>query len=496
MGPIETPETPHAPPTNVAQLKLYFQPRGGCNEDDAGSNCSLLTYGWLKDNCLQGDTILFGLGTHPVRRGPDGPVQTGPDITDLLDSKSPQKLRAIFLSHAHTDEFEGVVRYLEHGYRLPPLYGDALTINIVQEKLRGRIHKGSWPEMHIMQPGEVVQVGAFSLEAVQMGHTLSGSGLVAKAGGAGVFFTGDFKLDQTMLTPKTDLARLEQMGRDKEIDVLLLDSTRADKLEELTPEAEIRENIRAIAAKHPTKRINVVLETGNAEALARAGWLAAEECRVYIHHGRTIEQRLCAMNKSSMDLPTLTGHENLIVASAGTQLAGKLGPSYVLNVMAGVNGEASSVFSRVCRGEYEHFKAGPEDVFIFSAQIRPWSALRIGENLRALRDQGVEHIYLNGPENPKTDESGHEPAPGLKRLQQLVQPRSAVVGIVGGENKREACRELFNDLGEQTAGLRIDNGTILAITPTEAHLAGHQPAGLVTIPVRPKLHTAHDLKVA
>lgn len=494
MGPDSTADAPG----KLAQLKLFFQPRGGCNKNDAGSNCSLLTYGWLNGNgSLQGDTILFGLGVHPVRRGPDGPVQAGPDITDLLDPESPQKLRAIFLSHAHTDEFEGVVRYLEHGYRLPPVYGDELTINIVKEKLRGRAPQDLWPEMHIMKPGAPVQVGAFSLEAVQMGHTLSGSGLIARAGGVGVFFTGDFKLDQTMLTPKTDLARLEKMGRDREIDVLLLDSTRADKTTELTPEAEIRENIRQIASRHPDKRINIVLETGNAEALARSGWLAAQESRVYIHHGCTIGQRLCAMNKSGMDLPTLTGHDNLIVTSGSTQLAGRLHPSYVLNIMAGVNGEASSVFSRVCRGEYEHFRAGPEDVFIFSAMIRPWSALRIEENLRALRERGIEHIYLNGPEQPRTDESGHETAPGLLRLQQLVQPKSAVVGIVGSNDKREACRVLFNRAGSGPDALKLDNGTILGITPTGTTLAGHQPTELVQIPVRPKLHLpTGELKAA
>lgn len=485
MGPHDTAETT----ATTAALGLYFQPRGGCNADDVGSNCSQITYGWHDGNGLHGETILVGLGAHPVRRTPDGPTQKAPDILDLLDPQSPQKtkrtLRAIFLQHGHGDDDDGILRYLEHGYRLPPIYGDELTINIQKEKLRGRIHKGAWPQMHVVKPGQPVRVGPFTLEAVQMGHTLSSSGLVVKAGGMAAFLTGDFKLDQTTLTPGTDLNRIAEMGRRREIDALFLDSTRADKPGHPTPEAAVRENVRDLAARHPGKRINIVVETGNAEALARAAWVAGQQSRVYVHHGSSIEHRLRAMNKSGLDLQTLTKSDTLITASGPTQLAAKLSPSYVLNVLAGVNGERTSVLSRVARGEYEHFTAGPDDVFIFSSSVRPWNAAKLEENIRLLQAQGVEHIYRDEPGAPALDSSGHEHGDGLKAVAALVQPRSVIVGLHGGAQQREACRQLFAQLAAPPAAMVLDNGTILRLTPETASLSGHEDRPLVEIPVRP-----------
>ncbi len=483
MGPGNTADNKNKP----VELGLYFQPRGGCNEEDVGSNCGQLTYGWQSDSGLHGETILVGLGAHPVRRAPDGsgPMQQAPDILDLLNPKSPQKLRAIFLPHAHGDDDDGIMRYLEHGYRLPPIFADELTINILKEKLSGRIHKGGWPMLVIVRPGEPVTIGPFTLEAVQMGHTLSSSGAIIKAGGVATFFTGDFKLDQTTLTPKTDLNRLARMGENQEIDALFLDSTRADKPGSPTPEADIRANLKAITDKHPHKRINIVVETGNAEALARAGWVAAQDSRVYVHHGSSIEHRLRAMNRSGMDLQTLTGHDALIVASGPTKLAGKLNPSYVLNVMAGVNGEKSSVLNRVSRGEYEHFKAGPDDVFIFSSSVKPWNAVKLEENIRLLQSLGVEHIYRDGPNQPALDATGHEHGEGIKQLAALVQPKSAVIGVHGSAGQRDACRQLFNQIGEKPVPMVVDNGTILRINSVDAALTGHEDRSLVNIPVRP-----------
>lgn len=481
MGPGNTAESSE----NTISLGLFFQPRGGCNPDDVGSNCGQLTYGWQDERGLHGETLLVGLGAHPVRRAPDGLMQQAPDILDLLNPKSPQKLRAIFLPHAHGDDDDGILRYLEHGYRLPPIYGDALTINILKEKLGNRIHKGGWPSMHIIKPGEPVEIGPFTLEAVQMGHTLSSSGALIKAGGMAAFFTGDFKLDQTTLTPRTDLARLARMGEQREVDVLFLDSTRADKPGSPTPEADIRDQLKEIADRHPNKRINMVIETGNAEALARAGWLAAQESRVYVHHGSSIEHRLRAMNRSGMELQTLTGNDTLITASGPTQLASKLSPSYVLNVLAGVNGETSSVLNRVARGQYEHFKAGPDDVFIFSSTVKPWNAIKLDENIRLLRELGVEHIYRDAPGQPALDATGHEHGDGIRQLAAMVAPKSAIAGVHGGSSQRDACRQLFNELGEKPVPLMIDNGTILRITPERAELTGHELRPLVAIPVRP-----------
>jgi ribonuclease J len=486
--------------TSQKALSLYIQPLGGNNTDRIGSNCNLVVAGELTGSGLVGDGVLMDFGVHPARKTPDGWTQRFPDIRYLLKPESPVKLRAIFLSHGHDDHDGAIMRYLEAGYSLPPVYADPLALNFLREKLRSaRIPKTLWPEMKEYTGSTPLHEipGFEEFVPVRMGHSLAGQGYLVRAAGRGVFFSSDFKLDQTTLTPPTDLQQLDRLGQSGKVDLLLVDSTRAAQDGMTPPEAEVRENLRELAERHPHHRINLAILGTNAEGLARAGWLAAQTGRILVHHGASIERTLRAMNNCAMDLPTLAGSEDLQIFSGRSQIAQSLSPSHALNVMAGANGERGSVIARASRDEDHHLQFGAEDIVILSASTLPWNRKKIEGIFAGLRAQGVEHIYLDQGEGKYLHASGHEHGDGILRLAELLKPR-AVTPMHGSSAQRQACAARFNRMAGAPEVLTAENGDILEVSSVGPVLVGHEHRPLTEAPARPVWLRPHpqDLKAA
>ena len=477
--------------------RLYLQPLGGSNQARIGSNCNLVVLGHYDEGQLHGEAVLVDCGADPARRGPGGWIQSFPDIRHLLHPHSPVKLRAIFLTHAHNDHDEAIVRYCEAGYPLPPIHGSALTLYMLKDKLRSAgIQRHRWPGMTIFEYGEVVPSGGLTVEPVAMGHSLPGSGFLVRGGGKGIFFSSDFKLDQTTLTPHTDLQRLQQMGENKEVDVLCVDSTRALQDGTTVPEADIRTNLLDLTEKFPNYRVNIVTLGTNAEGLARAAWVAAQTGRVLAHHGKSIERTLRGLNSSGLDLPTLVGQPDLQIVSGRTQLAQCLHPSYVLNVLAGAQGERAAVLARASRDEDPHLQFSAEDIVIFSASVMPWNKGKINSMIDAIKAQGVEHVFLDTAGGKQLHASGHEHGGGLLQLAQMVQPQSAIIGLHGSTLQRKACTDRFNAIAAQAPAITLDNGQILDMTGSVANIAGTQPAPQIEIQIRADHKPAHPVPTA
>lgn len=479
--------TNEAAKTGSTRKSLFIQPLGGNNQDRIGSNCNLVVAGELTGGGLVGDGVLMDFGVHPARSGPAGWTQRFPDIRHLLKPESPVKLRAIFLSHGHADHDEAVVRYTEAGYALPPVYGDALTLNFLKDKLRGaRLPRALWPELReLTSANPVTGVPGFdSITPVRMGHSLTGNGYLARAHGRGAFFSSDFKLDQTTLTPATDITTLQAIGARGEVDVLLVDSTRANQSGHTTPEVQVRDNLKEIAERHPHHRLNMVILGTNTEGIARAGWLAAQSGRVLVHHGTSLEHSLRAMNNSGMGLDALLGHDELEVVSGRTQLAQTLSPSYVLNVLAGANGERGAVFARASREEDNNLQFNAEDVVILSASVLPWNRSKVEGIMAALRRQGVEHIYIAEHDGKPLHASGHEHGGGIVQLAGLLRP-TAVIPMHGNSAQRNACAALFNQLGQAPEVIPAVNGNIIELSAAGPTLVGHENRPLIETVIRP-----------
>src|SRR5680860_317290 len=154
-------------------------------------------------------------------------------------------VEAVFLTHGHLDHI-GALPYLLRDLDRSdlPVYGTRLTLAFVEAILE------EWPDiprpdLQLIEPGDAVDQGPFSVEAIQVSHSIpDGVAYAFRTPHGLIVHTGDFKLDQSPLVDRpTDLppfARLAGEG----VDLLLADSTGAENPGHVSPERTIGATLR------------------------------------------------------------------------------------------------------------------------------------------------------------------------------------------------------------------------------------------------------------
>jgi len=97
-----------------------------------------------------------------------------PDITYLLNNKD--KVKAIFLTHGHEDHIGSLPYILQQLNR--PVYGTALTLGIVENKLREH-NMLSDCELNKVEAGDIVELKNLKVEFIRNTHSIADSCSIA-----------------------------------------------------------------------------------------------------------------------------------------------------------------------------------------------------------------------------------------------------------------------------------------------------------------------------
>lgn len=435
---------------------LRFIPLGGVGT--FGMNSSILQ--WGESFILLDAGIKFPQGNFP------GVDLFLPDFTHVLENAD--HLKAIVLTHGHDDHI-GALPFLLSQLDVP-VYGTAFTLAMVRERMAN-----GWGEDHLKDKdlrqilfGQPFEIDEISIEAVPIDHSIPDSAsLIIRTPAGTMVHSGDFRLPVGDSCPH--LEPLKEVGREG-VDLLLCDSTNADRPGVTPPESEVADTLKDLF-ENTQGRIFVATFASHVYRMGAVIQAAAASGRKVVLEGRRMVR--------NFEIATKLGY---LVPPAGVvdsfEAINKSEAGRVVYLTTGTQGEPFSALSRIARGEHSQIQAGPGDTVIFSSRMIPGNELAVGQNIDNLFRAGAAVIY-QAP--PMVHISGHASAGEISAMIRMTSPHH-FVPVHGDYRNLVACAAVAAENGVEKDDIHIlDPGQVLDLGPTGSTSDEYVPSGRMLV---------------
>src|SRR5881392_1862483 len=356
-----------------------------------------------------------------------------PDFTYLRERES--MLRGVVLTHGHEDHV-GSLPYLMRECRIPLVAATRLTLGLVKSKLdeHGLLRE---TELREVAPGdEPFRLGPFRIEFVRMAHSIPDAvAVVLETPGGRVVHTGDYKLDHTPVDgQRTDVGKLAEIGN-RGVDLLLGDSTNAERPGFTQSERVVGEAFRQIMPQRKGK-ILVSSFASNVHRMQQAVDVAVDLGRKVCIVGRSMRKNTnIARNLGYMEVP-----EGVLVRPPELE---DIPPHEQLILCTGSQGEPLSALTRIAYHDHPALRVERGDTVIISAKPVPGNELRVHDTINQLAKAGAEVLHQ---EISPVHVSGHACSEELRTLLALLRPR-AVMPVHGEFRMLAAHAQLAREAG-------------------------------------------------
>ena len=381
---------------NSKSLKIRFL--GGVGE--IGKNMTALEFG--KDIIVIDAGLTFPGGNMP---GVDLVI---PDDTYLVQNQN--RVRGIVVTHGHEDHI-GAMPYILKDLNVP-VYGTKLTLTLIENKLReNRINDA---KLNCIKPGSIIKLGCFTVEFINVNHSIAGAvGLAITTPVGVVFHSGDFKIDFTPVNGETiDLARISEIG-EKGVLLFMADSTNIEIEGSTMSESVVKDTLDHVFGDNVKRRLIIATFASNVHRLQQILDLAVKYKRKVAFSGRSMINIAEAASKiGELKIP-----EGLII---DVEKIKNFGDEQIVIVSTGTQGEPMSALTRMASGEFNKVTIGGNDTVVISASVIPGNEKMIYGVINNLYRLGAEVIYES---LEPIHVSGHACRGELRILHTLLKPK-------------------------------------------------------------------------
>lgn len=445
-----TPVSFKSPPDPDA---LRLIPLGGCGE--FGMNLTAMLW--------RGRLFVIDCGVRfpdPSKLGIDAVL---PDVGPWF--KEAGGVFAYIITHGHEDHIGALPHIVR---RWPaPIYAPPWTVQLLKHKYaKLGVDWSAHPVTQVEAGDRLSLDGELTIEYVHVNHSLpSTCALYIRTPKFKIFHTGDFKLDESPLVEAPySREKLAQIGAEG-VDLLLADSTNADKSGRCPGEATVLGPLAESFARAPS----AVVCTTFASNLWRLKTVA-DACvetgrKVYIA-GTGLENTLAHSKALGMYyLP-----ESIQLAKEQLDTF----PRERLVVLAsGCQAEWRSAMYRISVGEHRDFAVRPNDTVVLSSRFIPGNEKPIFDMTDRLRRMGAR--IVSPRDVPGIHVSGHAYGGDIELLMGLLKPK-AFLPVHGAFTQLDANRKIAASLGIKS--IVIETGDVIDAGPRGVGIIGRIDAGI------------------
>ena len=372
------------------------------------------------------------------------------------------------ITHGHEDHIGAlpfVLRELN-----PPIYGTALTLGFVKEKLK-EYDLDEKVDLRVVKPRDTVSLGAFSVEFIRVSHSIvDGCALAIRSPEGVVIHTGDFKIDQTPVDGElTDLATFSRYG-EAGVLALLADSTNVEREGYTLSEKLVGDAFDEIFPRL-SGRIIVAAFSSNIHRVQQVVDAAARSGRKVLLNGRS----MIANVQIARELGYLRIADELLI---DLKELPRLPKEQVCMITTGSQGEPMSALTRIAMDDHKQIKLEEGDTVILSSRFIPGNEKTISDLINHLYRRGAEVIHEKVSE---VHVSGHASQEELKLIHNLVRPRFFLP--VHGEYRHLVKHgQLAQKLGlPRERCILAVNGDVIAFSDGEACIIDHVETGRIFV---------------
>ena len=436
---------------NKKALRVMFL--GGVGE--IGKNMMALEYG--------DDIIIIDSGaTFPSQDEMPGVDLVVPDITYLVQNKN--KIKGILITHGHEDHI-GAIPYVIGDINCP-IYGSRLACALIQNKLR------EYPKLKAklvsVKPKEVVKLGCFSIEFINVCHSIAGSFAMAITCPVGLMVhTGDFKIDYTPINNNfTDLTRFAELGS-KGVMLLTCESTNVERDGQSMSEQKVGKTLDDLFARYKDDRIFVATFASNVYRLQELLDLAEKYGRKVTFTGRS----MINVTETAYKIGEIKFNRNNFI---DIDKINNYKDSELLIITTGSQGEPMSALTRMASGDFQKIKLGQHDCIIISASPIPGNEKSVNKVINKLYALGCHIVY---DQLADVHASGHAYKSELQLIHNLIKPKY-FMPVHGEYRHQKLHKELAVEMGETEQNILLPQiGDIIEVNNRGIKKSGTIQAG-------------------
>ena len=378
--------------------RLRVIPLGGLGE--IGKNITVFEYG--------NDMIVVDVGSIFPREDMPGVDLVIPDTTYI--EKNRDKLRGYVITHGHEDHI-GASPYIFKPIPAP-VYGTRIALALIENKLKEH-RLNNDVDLRMVEPGDTIRLGVFSVEFIKVNHSIAGSCALAIHTPVGtVIHTGDFKVDYTPVDgARIDLGRLAELGRNGVL-LLMCESTNVERQGYTMSERNVGETFMNLFDK-ADGRIIVAMFASNIHRIQLVVDAAVKYGRKVCLIGRS----MINVAKVAMQLGELKIRDSDLVSADDID---RYRDEELAIVTTGSQGEPMSGLSRMAFAEHRKLAIRATDMVIVSATPIPGNEKSVSRVINQLVRIGANVIYEALAE---VHVSGHARREEIKLIHALTKPK-------------------------------------------------------------------------